>query len=76
MIRPYVLSIIQNQTRAFTTLALALVILDQLGLSRSGSCWLMYCGPLGLLANRCLETPRSYNLDTMNTDEILGDKMT
>jgi hypothetical protein len=45
------------------TLALGLVFLDQLGLDRSGSCWLMYRGPLVLLTNRCLEAPRGYNLD-------------
>jgi hypothetical protein len=44
-------------------LALGLVFLDQLGLGRLGSYWLTYHGPLGLLTNRCLETPRGYNLD-------------
>ena len=41
-------------------LALGLVFFDQLGLGRLGSCWLMYHGLLGLLTNRCLETPRDY----------------
>jgi hypothetical protein len=45
-------------------LALGLVFLDQLGLGRSGSCWLIYCGPLGLLTNHCLETPGDYDPDT------------
>jgi hypothetical protein len=45
-------------------LALGLVFLDQLDLGRSGSCWLIYCGPLGLLTNRCLETPGDYDPDT------------
>ena len=42
-------------------LALGLVFFDQLGLGRSGSCWLMYHGLLGLLTNQCLETPQDYN---------------
>jgi len=41
-----------------------LIFLDQLGLGRSGSCWLTYRGPLGLLTNRCLETPWGYNLNS------------
>jgi len=42
-------------------LALGLVFLDQLGLGRSGSCRLMYRGPLVLLTDRCLETSWDYN---------------
>jgi len=38
-------------------LVLGLVFLDQLGLGRSGFCWLMYRGPLGLLTHHCFETP-------------------
>jgi hypothetical protein len=45
-------------------LALGLVFLDQLGLGRSGSCWLIYCGPLGLITNHCLETLGDYDPDT------------
>jgi hypothetical protein len=41
-------------------LALGLVFLDQLGLDRSGTCWLMYHGSHVLLTNRCLETPQDY----------------
>jgi hypothetical protein len=46
-------------------LALGLVFLDQLGLGRSDSCWLMYYGPPSLLANHCLETPGDHNPDTI-----------
>ena len=46
-------------------LALGLVFLDQLDLGHSGSCWLMYRGPLDLLTNRCLVTPRVITLINM-----------
>jgi hypothetical protein len=53
----------QSRRRGRESLVLGLVFLDQLGLGRSGPYWLMYHGPLGLLTNRCLETPRDHNPD-------------
>jgi hypothetical protein len=56
---------------SWLTLALAssLVHLNELGLDRSGSSWLMYHRPLGLLTSRCLETPGDHNPDTITTPE-------
>jgi hypothetical protein len=45
-------------------LVLGLVFLDQLVLGHLGPCWLMYHGPLGLLTNHCLKTPRDHNPDS------------
>ena len=56
---------LMKRLRPILTLALGLVFLDQVGLGHSGPCWLMYHGPLGLLSNRCPETPQGYNPDNL-----------
>ena len=50
---------LRQEEGSWLTLALVsgLVHLAQPGLGRSGLRQLMYRGPLGLLTNRCLETP-------------------